>query len=478
MLAVAVGPTSEGCMLEEEPGARAFARNERGVIAETYGELQSLGLLDKARSARYVEKASAESLLRTVLQAAEVALYNMADLLRRARLDATAADIEACTTKFAWVRGFQRVLVRLSHVARDFSTSRSREEGATSPLRLAASPAFQDYLRALKRFDRALTRCIARGDLDVANALSAASWTDTEFSLIHLIRIGNHESEMWERNFLATAVPSWPDGYAEYVASSTLREAVFEHVLFGDTYFTQFRGLHQIPELLAAEIADTMEAAIIAIRRRDAASAASFLTWTNALTSPIEACLPAMIDNLTTHDYHEIRENLGLTSGSHSVGIRYHMFTHLYEQLWDEVALVGEKTGPTWDLLVTQLLFFRSFIFQWRDEHLHLPRNNLGGAATRSLTGSSDAVSVVEGMSDHARIGDPANAFISDRGRSGAHSPERGALASYLRTDDSLDSALLTATGFVTQSKFRNVQERTGYFANKSSFSKPPRRRV
>ena len=71
---------------------------------------------------------------------------------------------------------------------------------------------------------------------------------------------------MWERNFLAAVVPSWPDGYADYVASSTLREAVFEHVLFGDTYFTQFRGLHQIPELLAAEIADTMEATILAIR--------------------------------------------------------------------------------------------------------------------------------------------------------------------------------------------------------------------
>ena len=164
-----------------------------------------------------------------------------------------------------------------------------------------------------------------------------------------------------------------------------------------------------------------------------------------------------MVDNLTTHDYHEIRENLGLTSGSHSIGIRHHMFTHLYEQLWDEVALVGDKRGPTWDLLVTQLLFFRSFIFQWRDEHLHLPRNNLGGAATRSLTGSSDAVSVVEGMSDHARTGDPANAYISD-GATPAQ-PERGPLASYLRTDESLDTALLTATGLVTQSKFR---ERAG----------------
>ena len=128
------------------------------------------------------------------------------------------------------------------------------------------------------------------------------------------------------------------------------------------------------------------------------------------------------------------------------------------------------------DLLVTQLLFFRSFIFQWRDEHLHLPATTSAVRLPVRLPASSDAVSVVEGMSDHARTGDPANAYISD-GATPAQ-PERGPLASYLRTDESLDTALLTATGLVTQSKFRSVQERTGYFANKSSFSKPPRRRV
>ena len=83
MLAVAVGPKSEGCMLEQERAASAVARNERGVIAETYGELQSLTLLAKARAQRESgrrrrRKARSEF----VLQAAEVALYNMADLLR------------------------------------------------------------------------------------------------------------------------------------------------------------------------------------------------------------------------------------------------------------------------------------------------------------------------------------------------------------------------------------------------------------
>jgi hypothetical protein len=370
------------------------------------------------------------------------------------------------------------VLVRLSLVARDLAIAHSREWDTAWPLRLDSSDGFSEYLRTLKRFDSTLTRSIDTGHIDVQRALSDGSWVDVDFSLLHLIRIGNHESEIWERNFLAASVPVPPGDYSAFIASSTLREAVFEHVLEGDTYFTQFRGLHQIPELLAAEIADALEGAIRAVRSAETTRGTTFLTWANALASPIESCLPAMVDNLTTHDYHEIRENLGLTSGSHSVGIRYHMFTHLYEQLWSELANLEERSGPQYDLLVTQALFFRSFVFQWRDEHLHLPRNNLGGAETRSLTGSPDAVSVVEGMSEHARETDPANALISPAEDEPTPALGRGALSCYLRGGDSIDGTLLTATGRVTQSKFRDVQERTGYFANKSGFSKPPLRHV
>ena len=44
------------------------------------------------------------------------------------------------------------------------------------------------------------------------------------------------------------------------------------------------------------------------------------------------------MDNLATSDYHKIRENLGLTSGSHSVGLHFHLFRDLYQQLWEALA--------------------------------------------------------------------------------------------------------------------------------------------
>ena len=128
----------------------------------------------------------------------------------------------------------------------------------------------------------------------------------------------------------------------------------------------------------------------------------------------------------------------------------------------------GSGTAPP--LLLAQLATFRDFIFGWRDAHLHLPRNNLGGDSTKSLTGSADAVGVVRRMADHARTHDPARALF------GTRAAAAGELSGYHASDESLDSALLLATGQVTQGKFVEVQERLGFFAGRCPFTKPPRR--
>jgi hypothetical protein len=125
-------------------------------------------------------------------------------------------------------------------------------------------------------------------------------------------------------------------------------------------------------------------------------------------------------------------------------------------------------------VLVGQVVAFRSFIFNWRDVHQHLPRNNLGGGHTRSLTGSPDAVQVVRNMAEHARAHDPALALLGDE----HDAAPPGELTEHLRSAGSVDDLLLTATGRVTQSKFTDVQERAGFFANRCPFTKPERRVV
>jgi hypothetical protein len=210
-----------------------------------------------------------------------------------------------------------------------------------------------------------------------------------------------------------------------------------------------------------------------------------------------------MVDNLATSDYHQIRENLGLTSGSHSVCLRFHMFTHLYDQLWDELSQrltqwaadagsggdvetaicdVAERRSEEWQpwllhLLCTQCLALRTFIFLWRDEHLNLPRNNLGGESTKSLTGSPDAVQAVKHMRDAAEGKDSMLPLAHTRGESGRRS-EPGELTRYLESESSLDSYIVAMTGHVTQGRFHDVQERLGFFANRCPFVPPVRRRA
>jgi tryptophan 2,3-dioxygenase len=406
--------------------------------------LQSLGLVGQAR--RSAQPEPHESLLRTVLQCCEIALYNMADLLRAPSV-----------SNLSWLRGFHRVLISLSSVSARFSATAGLGD---SGVRLADSPAFAEYLGALKAFDRE----VRESGIDMVGVVEDESLESAAFLTLHLARIGAHESTIWERQLAQTSRPCAGSDYAEFVDSATLRAAVYEHRLTGHTYFTQFRALHQIPELLAFEINDRLEVAIHSLRRGDAVAAAEDLVWINWLCEPASACLPAMIDNLATSDYHQIRENLGLTSGSHSVSIRYHLFTDLYEQFCAEVR------APAPSVLLAQLATFRAFIFGWRDAHQHLPRNHLGGDSTKSLTGSADAVGVVRRMAEHARSHDPARALLRTPVASD------GELSGYHASDESLDSAVLSATGRVTQAKFTEVQERLGFFAGKCPFTKPPRR--
>ena len=284
-----------------------------------------------------------------------------------------------------------------------------------------------------------------------------------------------------------------------------MREAVYERVLTGDTYFTQFRGLHQIPEILGEEVNDRLEQAIRALRDGRLHEAAEQLGCVNTLFESILASLPSIVDNLATSDYHDIRENLGLTSGSHSVCLRFHMFTHLYSQLWEELSarlrgwLVPENETPDIEAVVreidrqrsgnqdawlarlvcTECLKLRVFIFQWRDEHLNLPRNNLGGDFTKSLTGSPDAVRAVRHMRDAARTSDPMLPLARARAlTSPGHDSRPGELTRYLESESSLDTEILVTTGKVTQKRFQDVQERLGYFATRCPFAIPPRRRA
>jgi len=478
--------------------------NERGVIAENYYDLQGLGVLEAARRAYPLPKASRESTLRSVFQSVEIALLNLHDLVTRAADDVAGARAAPACVKLFWMRGFHRLLNRLSMIPQQLGIGRT-ESANGGILRIADSPAFNNYCEALRRFDASVIGLIDSGALDAEHAVADRSLDDYEFNLLHLARVCNHESTIWERNLAEVRVPVPVASYSEFVVAEGMRDAVYDRVLSGDTYFTQFRGLHQIPETLGEEINDRCEEAIRDIRTTRLRHAVEHLDCIHVLSEGVLAAVPPMADQLATSDYHQIRENLGLTSGSHSVCLRYHMFTHLYEQLWDEycTCVTGKTANARTDaeveealraleyncqedtvawtmhLLGNCCLKLRAFISAWRDEHLHMPRNNLGGESTKSLTGSPDAVKAVMHMRDGAIAKDPMAPLARARGLA-SELPRAGSqkLTSYLDSAGSLDRRLLAVTGQITQRRFSDVQERLGFFANRCPFVPPPRRKA
>jgi len=478
--------------------------NERGVIAETYYDLQGLAVLDGIRATHPLPKASAESLCRALFQAVEFALLNLNDVLQRAVDDLRNEAADRAVVKLHWARGFQRVLGGLSLLPARLNGMMEGGQ-ARGVVRIADSPACAAYFATLQQMDLTIRSLVESGVLDPDRVIAHESLESAQFNLFHLLRICNHETTIWESNLAEVTVPIEITSYSDFVVADGIRDCVYDRVLKGDTYFTQFRGLHQIPETLGIEANDQCEQAILNIRARRLQRALERLQCVTTLMDAMVTAVPPMADNLATSDYHDIRENLGLTSGSHSVCLHYHMFGDLYQQFSGEViALLAGRDGRAADedsigkataradsqrshdqeswlthQIINEAMKMQSIIFHWRHLHLHLPRNNLGGDMTKSLTGSPEAIKAVRKMLASASQRDPMKAIAHARGlASGRAQPSRGALTAYLESDASLDGMILATTGAITQRRFHDVQERLGFFAQRCPFKVPPRRTV
>ena len=87
--------------------------SQRAPIAESYQQLQRLEILEAARNAHPLPKAGTASAVRAILQSAEIALLNLADLFARAGTDISAGSIGRAVVKLSWAHGFHGILTRL-----------------------------------------------------------------------------------------------------------------------------------------------------------------------------------------------------------------------------------------------------------------------------------------------------------------------------------------------------------------------------
>lgn len=478
--------------------------NKRGVIAEQYAQLQALHILEQAREMHPLPLASQESTIRAILQATEIALLNLHDLLQRTIDDVQARCFGAAAVKLSWARSFHSVMLHISSLPQKLGfVPATLADGRE--LSIVDSPAFKMYAETLKFFDAQILSALDEEQIPLADKIGFQSLDNSEMHCLHLIRICNHETTLWERNLRSVFVSSPLPPYEEFVDSRAMYRAVYDTMLEGDTCYTQFRAFHQIPEIFVAEINDHIEMAIRDLRAKALAQAYDHLRCLIILSESVRASLLPIADNLATADYHQIRENLGLTSGSHSVGIHYHLFRDLYEQLWsafttflldryadhipstsvqeilreiDQKRFTNEQNFLLY-LFVGELLKLRFFVHEWRELHLHFARNTIGGNHTKSLTGSADAIQALRKMCETALDRDSLQVLLDVRKLDNpAESTSPLPLTAYFTTEEALDHRILEITGSITKQRFKDVQERAGIFASKSTFIPPAKRKV
>jgi hypothetical protein len=239
-----------------------------------------------------------------------------------------------------------------------------------------------------------------------------------------------------------------------------------------DTVFMEFRTAHQIPEILVDSVNDHIERSLAFIDKGEILSALPVLTRAQVLLDCSIRTLDLLTENLRQDEYHAIRKYLGLTSGSHSVGLAYHLMRDLYPALAHQLAgrpphNVDERE---WDLLRESGRSIGLRLDRWRLAHLNLPRSSLGETTTgtRSLVGSRDALQTVSKLREHSRRMDP---LLQQDPQ--VHTTNWG-WGSYPLVN--LENLILAEIAYVTHTRFSDVQERQGRFEGPPRFRPPSRR--
>lgn len=448
--------------------------NNKGPIAKSYKELQALPKLEKANNFYPVRKASPWSITKSILQSSEIGIQNLNGLVQRIIVDLKHDRIQEAVVKMGWVKDITRLMLVISN----YTNSPYYLKPLNGNLIKSTDRGNVDLENSLKKLDNKLINMLKRLSENSSNPLETQR--DFLYKLSCLYRVTAYEIALFDNNLSKVQIPK-NTSYSNFIGLKYLNLAIREPHLKGDTFFTQFRCIHQIPEILTSELNSHLQIAISNILKKKNQEAHKKLCIANSLFSiAVEALFP-IVNNLTHDDYHKIRRNLGLTSGSHSVNIHFTLFRDIYSQLasnfislyWSDLASYKKIISQDYELklIEIELLKLRNSIRLWRELHLHLPRTNLGEHEIKSLIGSKEAVEAARKMQINANQKDPLNkvaALYQDD-----YLVDTSTLSAYIMSKKSLDFYIGLEIGKITQKRFSDVQNRKGIFSDKPKFKNP-----
>lgn len=467
------------------PPPREVGFNGLGRIAESYDVLHNIAHLSAARQQANVHPASHNSAVRAVFQAAEVAVLNLTRLSDRASCQLARGDAKRAFVLVRWIRGLHDILRRLGSTTVALQIQHGRgpaspaSEDAPAVMGIRSSPAFQRYVEAVRCLDNSTLGYFSAHAPDALRTmLGEGTHDDLLYSLLHQLRLIAHDSCKWEVDLSAVSVePGMPE-YENAIGGKLLEAAVHDAMLSGETFYGEFVCLHQIPELLCAEVNDHIEAAIRYFRADELSPAIERIASGRALLTAVIESQRVMVDCLATAEYHRFRENLGPASGMHSLAIRQHMFRDLFTCLWNDLEAWVARGGagvsgsvrsivehrhdsaPAWlrHALLDEAYRLHQLHEDWRHEHLHMPRNCLGSGGTRSMIGVPDGLETVMKMRDAANAQPALLRMHQAKGLRLGRAEDPGPLTGYHLGDGSLDHLLKCVTGEVTRDFFPEVQ--------------------
>jgi len=418
---------------------KRLARTPGGPIADTYDRLQGLPFLRAAQPPASIGNLHERSFI-ALHQARCLAYFNAAHLLKCSASElrpyaARATDKVAVNLNWAYL--LLRIAAQLSRraAALAYETRFRRKSYRLTESEIELSGAISGLDEALQVYQQ------VHKD-EVALAVGHGSILNGDAVVVHYYKLFRHQAAILQE----LPVPVPPE---QLLSESILRLAVHALDTNRTSYLMQFRMLHQVPEILGAEISRVMTDCARHLQKGRLLEAERSVALVQPLLSCMVSCLRPLVELMLPSEYYRIRECLGVTSGSASKMLAERILSADYIALCN--AAEAAQVAPS-SSLWHELRRVRYGIREWRQLHLFLPWSILGADAT-SLIGSRHASDVVRRMSDTFDATDPL--------REPVMTPPLG------KPNSAGLDGLLDITGKVTKRRFPKVEAREGRYRSR-----------
>ncbi|MEM7474269.1 MAG: hypothetical protein AAF483_04695 [Planctomycetota bacterium] len=426
-------------------------------VAESYDELQAIRQIDSIYRISREQGGEAEVLC-VLVACVDCIFLNISQIVDKNRKTLKAGrqgKQQDIAKRQLWVRELLELALHLTSEMQiqNFALRSSAVERAG----FFPNSAFQLMIESVEGYCQQFREEMSGGGF-VRSAIDHTTQFDPDSNIIHMLKVNCHSLRCIFASLSNVAIPS---GFRDKEYESLLQQLVSCPSAYVDTFLQQFCLLHQIPELLSRIVVDRVRDAL-QVDRRDKEIAAFGIA--ERLIRIAQSCLRPLVNELLPLDYADIRQHLGVTSGSHSKVIASVLLQEVVEELREFIVghLGTTKPSPQKKRVIEMAYRIFDLLHRWRELHVHLPRNVLGVGGVKSLIGSREAVRAAESLASRHQGESNGDADYLQRLSAFAIGAEHIGEEIVM-----LDQLLLEKTGESTKVRFKAVQERTGIFSKR-----------